>query len=122
MRKLQFVANCEIKAQLEDSKEVQSYVADILAKNLGKHGFEALAQSGAQVAVSVDQHTLPLAVSCESQSEDGHLVCTIISYPDENQDWLERVTEQSLLNQLASAVESTLKEHQDLSQFEWHQY
>ena len=119
MRKLKFVANREIKNQLKDFSEVQTYVADLLAHELVNHGFETLSQSGAQVAVSVDDHALPLSVSCESRSEDGHLVCEISSYPDENQDWLDRITEQSLLNQLAQAVESTLKDHESLSEFEW---
>lgn len=37
------------------------------------------------------------------------MVCEISSYPAEEQDWLDRITEQSLLNQLAQAVETTLK-------------
>ena len=119
MRKLKFVANRDIKNQLNDFKEVQTYVADLLAHKLVDHGFETLSQSGAQVAVSVDEHALPLSVSCESRSEDGHLVCEIMSYPEEDQDWLDRITEQSLLNQLELAVESTLKEHEALSEFEW---
>ena len=122
MRKLKFVANREIKNQLNEFDEVQNYVADILANRLIDHGFKTLSQSGAQVAVSVDEHALPLSVSCESRSEDGHLVCEIVSYPEEDQDWLDRITEQSLLNQLAQAVESTLKDHESLSDFEWNSY
>lgn len=113
------MANRDIKNQLNEFKEVQTYVADFLAHKLVDHGFETLSQSGAQVAISVDEHALPLSVSCESRSEDGHLVCEIMSHPEENQDWLDRITEQSLLNQLALAVEITLKEHEALSEFEW---
>jgi hypothetical protein len=119
MRTLKFVANREIENQTQSSSDVQNYVARLLTERLTQYGFETLAQSGAQVAVSVDQHALPLAVSCESKSEDGHLVCEISSYPDEEQDWLDRITEQSLLNQLAQAVEKTLKDDQSLSKFEW---
>lgn len=119
MRKLKFVANSEIQDQSKDSHEVQTYVADLLTEKLTEHGFETLAQSGAQVAISVDDHALPLSISCESRSKDGHMICEIASYPEENQDWLDRIAEQSLLNQLAQAVESTLKDDKSLSHFEW---
>nr|WP_315277503.1 hypothetical protein [uncultured Acinetobacter sp.] len=119
MRKLKFMANCENKHELQDCTLAQNYVANLLSQNLSHYGFQTLPQSGAQVAVSVDQHALPLAVNCQSRGEDGHLVCEITSYPNEEQDWLERITEQSLLNQLAQAVENTLKEDQSFSEFEW---
>ena len=44
---------------------------------------------------------------------------SLASYPDEEQDWLDRITEQSLLNQLAQAVEASLKEQESFSEFEW---
>jgi hypothetical protein len=47
------------------------------------------------------------------------MVCEISSYPAEEQDWLERITEQSLLNQLAQAVESALKTEDSFGHFEW---
>lgn len=53
------------------------------------------------------------------QSLPAHLICEIASYPDEEQDWLDRITEQSLLNQLAQAVEASLKEQESFSEFEW---
>ena len=34
-------------------------------------------------------------------------------------DWLDRITERSLLNQLAQAVETSLKEQESFSEFEW---
>lgn len=122
MRTLKFVANSEIQSEKKNNQEVQGYVAQLLTEKLSEHGFDTLAQSGAQVAVSVDDHALPLAVRCETPNEDGYLVCEISSYPDEEQDWLERITEQSLLNQLAQAVENTLKEDERLSQFKWEEH
>lgn len=47
------------------------------------------------------------------------LFVKLLHTPNEEQDWLERITEQSLLNQLAQAVENTLKEDQSFSEFEW---
>lgn len=121
MRKLKFNADCE-KHGHADSKAchvTQGYVADLLSKKLGQYGFQTLPQSGDHIAVSVDDKSLPLSVTCQSKNEDGHMVCEITSYPDENQDWLDRITEQSLLNQLAQAVENTLKDNEEFSNFEW---
>ncbi|WP_374667002.1 hypothetical protein [Acinetobacter sp.] len=119
MRKLQFAANCEHQENQDDSSAAQKQVADLLANKLSDYGFETLSQSGDQVAVSVDNHALPLSITCQGHDVAGHLVCEIISYPDEDQDWLDRITEQSLLNQLAQAVENTLKEDEAFSKFEW---
>ena len=120
MKKLQFAANCEQhQAKEADSTVAQKHVADLLASKLGQYGFEVLPQGADRVAVSVDHHELPLSVTCQGHNAEGHLVCEITSYPDEDQDWLERITEQSLLNQLAQAVESSLKEDDAFSQFSW---
>lgn len=123
MRKLQFTANCEkhnhASLQTGDRHVTQEYVADLLSKELGEYGFQTLSQSGDHVAVSVDNHSLPLSITCQGHDQDGHLVCEITSHPDEDQDWLDRITEQSLLNQLAQAVENTLKQDEAFSEFEW---
>ena len=123
MRKLQFTANCEkhnhVSQQPNDCHVTQEYVADLLSKELGEYGFQTLSQSGDHVAVSVDNHSLPLSITCQGHDQGGHLVCEITSYPDEDQDWLDRITEQSLLNQLAQAVENTLKQDEAFSEFEW---
>ena len=123
MRKLQFTANCEkhnhAALQSSDRHVTQEYVADLLSKELGEYGFQTLSQSGDHVAISVDNHSLPLSITCQGHDQNGHLVCEITSYPDEDQDWLDRITEQSLLNQLAQAVENTLKQDEAFSEFEW---
>lgn len=119
MRKLKFMASPQSQQQLQGCQQTQEYVAHLLTEELAKYGFKTLAQSGAQVAVSVDEYELPLSVSCETRDQDGHLVCEIASYPDEQQDWLARITERSLLNQLAQAVETSLKQHETFSEFEW---
>ena len=120
MRKLQFTAHSELN-RVESSADTQTQVAELLANKLERYGFQTLSQSGDQIAVSVDQHELPLSVTCQGQDESGRLVCEITSYPDEDQDWLDRITEQSLLNQLAQAVENSLKEEESYSEFQWKQ-
>ncbi|WP_407410675.1 hypothetical protein [Acinetobacter sp.] len=119
MRTLQFIAHCETAPHPHDDMAVSKQVTQLLAEKLAEYGFETLSQSGEHIAVSVEQHELPLAVSCQHQTEQGHMVCEISSYPAEEQDWLDRITEQSLLNQLAQAVETTLKSQTHFSNFEW---
>ena len=119
MRTLQFIANCEANNNVNQCLLAQKQVTALLANKLAEFGFETLSQSGDHIAVSVEQHELPLAVSCQSQDDNGHMVCEISSYPAEEQDWLERITEQSLLNQLAQAVESALKTEDSFRDFEW---
>ena len=119
MRILKFMAHAQGQQQLQDHHKTQQYIAQLLASELGKYGFQTLPQSGGQVAVAVEDHELPLSVSCETQDSEGHFICEIASYPDEEQDWLERIAERSLLNQLAQAVEASLKEQEGFSGFEW---
>ena len=120
MKTLQFTAQCMTPQAVADTRAAQQQVTRLLTEKLAQYGFEALSQSGGQIAVMVEQHELPLSVSCEAEEGNSqHLVCSITSYPEEEQDWLERITEQSLLNQLAQAVEQSLKEEQHYSQFEW---
>lgn len=119
MRKLQFTAQHGQQHSLNDSSMVQKQVQALLVQKLGQFGFETLPQSGDQVAVSVDNHTLPLSITCQGHGGDGNIVCEIASYPDEEQDWVARIAERSLLNQLAQAVENTLKTDENFSAFEW---
>lgn len=123
MRKLQFTANCEQHQHVVEANNqchiTQEYVADLLVGKLNQYGFHTLPQSGDQVAVSVDEHSLPLSITCRGTDQEGYLVCEISSYPAEDQDWLERINERSLLNQLAQAVENSLKEDEAFGGFEW---
>ena len=119
MRILKFMANSTIDNTAQSEQETRNYVADLLERDLSKYGFKTLGQSGAHIAISVEEHELPLSINCDSRDEEGHLICEISSYPEEEQDWLDRITEQSLLNQLAQAVENTLKEDESFSDFEW---
>ena len=119
MRKLQFTAQHGQQHSLNDNAVVQKQVQQLLVQKLGQFGFETLPQSGDQVAVSVDNHTLPLSITCQGHDNEGNLVCEIASYPDEEQDWVDRIAERSLLNQLAQAVENTLKTDKSFTEFEW---
>ena len=50
---------------------------------------------------------------------EGHLVCRINAHADEEQDWFEKIEMQSVIKQLGQAIETTLKNDESFSQFEW---
>lgn len=121
MKKLQFTAQCTQDESSNACNLAQTQVAKLLVQRLGEYGFETLAQSDDRIAVSVDSQSLPLSITCQSENDAGQLVCEITSYPEEEQDWLDRITEQSLLNQLAQAVENTLKKDEKFRDFQWYE-
>ena len=120
MRTLHFTAQCDLNPTVENFQLAQQQVTHFLVHHLGQHGFEALPQGAGKIAITVEQYELPLSVSCEANTDkEQHMVCSITSYPEEEQDWLDRIAEQSLLNQLAHAVEATLKANPAFSEFKW---
>ncbi len=72
-----------------------------------------------KVEVSIDNHLLPLSITCQQTDHDGHLMCEISANPDEEQDWFEKIETQSIIRQLAQAVENSLKADHSFSAFEW---
>lgn len=125
MRKLQFTAHCEkhnlASAQSNDCDTTQAYVADLLAQQLEQYGFKTqnICTDSKQLSVSVENHPLPLSVTCRKKSENGLLMCEISSHPEEEQDWFSRIEMQSVIKQLAQAVENTLKQDESFTEFEW---
>ena len=124
MKKLQFTAHFEkyeLSQQLHHGHVAQKYIADLLLKKLGQYGFETqnLSESSEQLGVHVEDHSLPLSILCRQQNKDGLLVCEITSHSAEEQDWFSRIEMQSVMKQLAQAIENTLKQDESLSQFEW---
>lgn len=123
MRTLQFTANCEnhIKKDTHGNAchVTQEYVTDLLSKQLTQYGFKAeTTSSDEQLAVSVENHPIGLGVNCHL-NEDGLLTCQISAHADEEQVWFKKIATQSMIKQLASAVENTLKEDESFSGFEW---
>ena len=125
MRKLQFTAHCEkhnpASPQSNDCNTTQAYVADLLAQQLEQYGFKTqnICTDSKQLSVSVENHPLPLSVTCRKKSENGLLMCEISSHPEEEQDWFSRIEMQSVIKQLAQAVENTLKQDKSFAEFEW---
>ncbi|TPU18962.1 hypothetical protein, partial [Acinetobacter baumannii] len=99
----------------------QEYVAALLFKQLGNYGFDAqhIVHEHEKVEVSIDNHLLPLSITCQQTDHDGHLMCEISANPDEEQDWFEKIETQSIIRQLAQAVENSLKADHSFSAFEW---
>lgn len=125
MKKLQFIASCPQHGVLDHPPNechiTQEYVAALLFKQLGHYGFDAqhIVHEHEKVEVSIDNHLLPLSITCQKTDHDGHLICEISANPDEEQDWFEKIETQSIIRQLAQAVENSLKADQSFSAFEW---
>ena len=123
MRTLQFTANCDLHRKQQAGEQnlchvTQEYVTDLLSKQLSQYGFHAEASSEDNLAVSVDHHPVGLGVNCRL-NEDGLLTCQISAHADEQQVWFKKIETQSMIKQLANAVENTLKKDAAFSGFEW---
>jgi hypothetical protein len=124
MRTLQFTANCENHVKSNDSSEnachvTQEYVTGLLLKQLSQYGFQAEStHSHEDLAVSVENHPIDLGVNCRL-NDQGLLTCEISAHADEEQAWFKKIATQSMIKQLANAVENTLKEDDAFSGFEW---
>ena len=119
MRKLKFTSKTSDPTP-QSCQKTQNYVTVLLKENLGQYGFLAENQSdSAALSVSVENHEVGLGVSCSARGENGALVCEINAYADESQDWFKKIETQSMIKQLAQAVEETLRNDQNLSEFEW---
>ena len=124
MRTLQFTANCENHVKQDSHGEnachvTQQYVTNLLSKQLAEYGFKAEStHSEENLAVSVENHPIGLGVNCRL-NEDGLLTCQISAHADEEQVWFKKIETQSLIKQLANAVENALKEDDTFSGFEW---
>ena len=124
MRTLQFTANCENHVNTQDIEKnachvTQEYVTDLLSKSLTEYGFKAeTTTSEDHLAVSVENHPVGLGVHCHL-NEDGLLTCQISAHADEEQVWFKKIATQSMIKQLANAVENTLKKDDTFSGFQW---
>ncbi len=122
MRKLQFIADCEkhSDSQVDACQATQGYVKNLLTKELVTYGFNiSPEQNQQQLAVQVEDHPIGLGVNCDVKNENGLLVCEISAHADEEQDWFAKIETQSVIKQLAQAVENTLKDDQSFSEFHW---
>ncbi|MBP2546480.1 hypothetical protein [Acinetobacter guillouiae] len=124
MRTLQFTANCENHIKSHNHGEnvcyvTQEYVTTLLLKQLSQYGFKAeTTHSDEDLAVSVENHPIGLGVNCHL-NDQGLLTCEISAHADEEQAWFKKIATQSMIKQLANAVENTLKEDDAFSGFEW---
>lgn len=121
MRTLKFTANCENHEHGVNACHVtQEYVTDLLSTQLSQYGFKTeTTHSADQLAVSVEENPVALGVSCRLNEEDGSLLCEISAHADEEQVWFKKIATQSVIKQLANAVENTLKEDKTFSGLEW---
>ncbi len=118
MRKLKFTAQCADGSE-QGCHSAQHYVTQLLSDQLEHYGFQAELQDKEKIAVNVQDHPVALGVTCQSKDDNGALVCEIRAYADETQDWFQKIETQSMIKQLAQAVEETLKKESGLKDFEW---
>ncbi|MBP8005986.1 MAG: hypothetical protein KAZ18_03705, partial [Acinetobacter sp.] len=71
------------------------------------------------IEVCIDNHQLPLSILCSQQDTEGHILCEISANPQQEQVWFEKIETQSIIRQLAQAVENSLKAEHSFSQFVW---
>ena len=116
MRKLQFKAVSTLNSMTEE--RISQHVMSVLKPALIDYGFQTKLEES-QLAVGVQDHPVALGVNCQSPDENGALVCEINAFADENQDWFQKIETQSMIKQLAHAVEETLKKDPNLQDFAW---
>lgn len=124
MRTLQFTASCENHVNTQGVEKnacdvTQEYVTDLLSKSLSEYGFKAeTTHSEENIAVRVENHPVGLGVHCRL-NDDGLLTCQISAHVDEEQVWFKKIETQSMIKQLANAVENSLKKDDTFGGFEW---
>lgn len=122
MRTLQFMANCKNHSHGINACHVtQEYVTNLLSKQLPRYGFKAEATRGSNenISVSVENHQLELGVNCQLNQKNGQLCCEISAHADEALPWFKKIETQSVIKQLANAVENTLKDDDNFSGLQW---
>ena len=125
MRTLQFIADCPKHGIMDHAANecylTQEYVAALLYKQLEHYGFDAqhIRHEHEKVEVYINNHHLPISILCSQQNSDGHILCEITANPQTEQAWFEKIETQSIIRQLAQAVERSLKTEQHFSQFIW---
>ncbi len=122
MRTLQFSANCTKHSQVDHvNHATQEYVATLLSKKLTTYGFETQHSTSAEkVEVRVAENPLAITVECDLADENGYMICRINAHAEEQQPWFKKIETQSMIKQLAHAVENTLKDDDAFSEFKWH--
>ena len=123
MKKLQFMSHHPHNQSMANREALmtQEYVAALLFKQLGDYGFDAqqIDHADQNVAVRIINQRLPLSVICQSSDATGQMMCEISADRNEQQDWFEKIEMQSVIKQLGQAIETTLKNDESFSQFEW---
>ena len=125
MKTLQFVAEASkhrvMGHPLNECYITQEYVAALLSKQLENYGFDTqyMHHEYDKIEVCVNHHHLPISILCYQQSCDGKILCEITTNSQTEQAWFEKIETQSVIRQLAQAVEQSLKTEQHFSQFIW---
>lgn len=120
MRTLEFTANLQQQDAQDPCQVTQQYVTEMLSEKLKDYGFQTESVAKTETLnVSVADYPIELGVSCRHKDDSEVLVCEITAHADESQDWFGKIASQSMIKQLANAVESSLNNDRGLSVLQW---
>lgn len=121
MRKLQFIAQCKHASNAVNLCHLtQDYVTNLLLDHLVIHGFKTVLDRNTQnIDIRVDDNQIRLSVECEQSHQHGQLFCHIHAHTDEEQAWFKKIETQSMVKQLANAIENTLNHDDSISDLKW---
>ncbi len=83
MKKLQFIASCPQHGVLDHPQmnaiSLKNMQRLYCLNNWGNYGFDAqhIVHEHEKGGVSIDNHLLPLSITCQQTDHDGHLMCEI---------------------------------------------
>ena len=121
MRTLEFQIACQNQQQ-GNEQSTEQFVVTLLFKQLNQQGFDLTLPAYAtnRITVGLNEKQLPIEVKCQQSSEEGVLDCAIRPQPNDDElDWFERIEAQSMIKQLAQAVENILNEQPSIQALTW---
>lgn len=122
MRTLEFQIACQDQ-QNGQTQSTEQFVVALLFKQLNQQGFDLTLPAYAtnRFTVGLNEKQLPIEVNCvQSRDAAGVIDCAIRPQPhDEELDWFDRIEAQSMIKQLAQAVENILNEQPTIQALTW---
>jgi hypothetical protein len=123
MKTLQFIADCPKHGVIDHPPNecyiTQEYVAALLYKQLEQY-FDA--EHIRHEHEKLKYASIIINYLCQSyvlNKKQKDISCEISANPQQEQAWFERIETQSIIRQLAQAVENSLKAEHSFSQFVW---
>lgn len=122
MRKLNFTVDSNHQRFTQENNYVlHHFITDLLSDQLIGYGFktEKIKNQEGHLAIQVESNPIELIVHCQDQNQQGLTPCAISAHANEEQEWFAKIETQSVIKQLAQAVEETLKKENGFASFVW---